>query len=360
MVPPAFSERRPQMTDRAGPAKGWIALPDLLATVPGANERNLREWRRRGLVPFEPAHLHIAGKAGSVSFYPPETVPLLRRLIELRRESDDANRWCWGLWIDGYPVDIKTWAIELIVEHEQKMLAVNRALDRREATESAEPLIAPAATTGGRVRSRAGLKAITEHVLAWGRDSDRPDLLTMMPEPLPEATYLDLLATGMGLPGHFESALAEALGLGMPYWIAQLHRVLVTTEEQEIERARRDWQAIATLQRLAATIDWNRAPALALPRTKPEPSSWAIRKAKRIRPRPMPDLVRWLIPFEDDRFSTAQRAQRQAIIFASWLYCRRRMASTSVDRGADQALGMVGQWMDNLPRLLPDARQHSS
>jgi hypothetical protein len=100
----------------AGAPEDWIALPELLAVLPGTTASNLRDWRRLGVFPFEPLHLHPAGKIGSGSYYPSNAAALLRRLGQLRNECRDPNYWLWWLWLDpaNYPIDMRRWVLRYL------------------------------------------------------------------------------------------------------------------------------------------------------------------------------------------------------------------------------------------------------
>jgi len=90
------------------PPKGWISLHELRART-GASDRNLSELRRLGLGVPEPLLMSL-GRRGTVSYYPPETVRLIDRINELRQQVRDADKWLWQLWLDGFKVDIRSWA----------------------------------------------------------------------------------------------------------------------------------------------------------------------------------------------------------------------------------------------------------
>src|SRR4051812_47898699 len=95
------------LDSRLQPPGGWITREALVAAT-GVSDRNLLNWCAWGFVPRPMRH---SLGSGTVAFYRAESVPMIQRLAELRRQGRDADAWLWGLWLDpaGYPMDIRPW-----------------------------------------------------------------------------------------------------------------------------------------------------------------------------------------------------------------------------------------------------------
>ena len=66
------------MVRASQPREKRIELRKLISAT-GTNERDLIEWRSRGLFPFEAELEHIPGRRGSASFLKLEAVTFLKR-----------------------------------------------------------------------------------------------------------------------------------------------------------------------------------------------------------------------------------------------------------------------------------------
>jgi hypothetical protein len=336
------------------PPRGWITVRELLDAVPQIKKSNLGEWRTLGVFPFEPLHIHVAGKPGSESFYDPRAVPLLRRLDELRRASRDPNRWLWTLWLEGHPVDIKKWVLARLAELEGRMSSAKRAMEKR-AAEGQDSLIAPATAIAGRVRNTESRGALTDWILRWGAGGERPKLAAAAPELIGEATFFDLFTTAAGLtaelplkgPGGLD--LTKFADLGLPFLVAQFQQIANSAESEAIEQARRDWRSIADIAEMAASVNWNAASPLPPIGAKALPPSWAARKAKSTRRRPPPDIIALFLPEGLDDLPRQQRAELRAFAFCGVILLREILSRLSADHMVDEFLGIVRQWIEAQP-----------
>jgi hypothetical protein len=131
---------------------------------------------------------------------------------------------------------------------------------------------------------------------------------------------------------------------GGPYLLAHFRRIVALAPDRYMEEARRDWRAFSHLIETAERVDWNKAPDLAAVGAKPEPPSWAARKARRVRPKPAPDFIRNVI--EEWR----RRSRYLALLFATLLIARRLLSRASRPQFPDIMLGIAQQWLDGLPK----------
>ena len=83
----------------------WLTEQELCAAI-GINRYFLRRVRR--WLFLEPTRT-FPGR-GSESRYPSIAVPMIQRFRELQRETRKIDECIWGVWLDGFPLDIGKWA----------------------------------------------------------------------------------------------------------------------------------------------------------------------------------------------------------------------------------------------------------
>lgn len=333
---------------------GLIPLAALLAAA-GTNERALKDWRRRGLFPFEPLRV-FGGVHGSASFYEPAALLFLRRLRELQRENRDPDRWLWELWLDpaDYPIDIGKWAANRLAETAELIEAARR-LDSAARAKGARMLYKrhgiklPVAGMGDRVRNPESRQEAYEWILRHCLGEPRAEINQATPPDLAEPSFFDLLGKLIGLPADTPFGDGKISKRGVPFWIALFRRVLRETSATELEQARRDWREIAGIMARLETVDWSAAPPLFPIGSSRKPPSHAARDAQRTRPLPPPGIVSLLLSLWRDY-------NGRAAVLCALLLARRRFAAHprpgSYMSGVgmvDQAIGMLGQWAATLP-----------
>ena len=331
-----------------------IALPELLA-VTGRRPEELWNLRARGLFPFAPDRDHAIGRRGSASYFPQEAVDYLRRLDEMGGQSgrvrDDERLWL--MWLDtaaaapGWPINMRAWVLTRL----------DRMIDATMRAKAAGATIKPGAerellgSLAGRVRNPRGRRAALDWLVAWALNFERPDLYSATPEGVAERSFFDLLLKlagplfeNMSVPrvrGRRENLSAR----GGPYLLARFRRIVALAPERYIEQARHDWRAIVKLIGAAKRVDWNKAPALAPIGAKPEPPSWAARKARRTRRKPPPDFIRIVIE------EWHRDLECRALLFSALLVARRLIALSSMSEVPDILLSIAQQWLEGLPQI---------
>jgi hypothetical protein len=264
------------------PPKGWIGKDRLLAEI-GISDRRLAEWA---------PHLGLRtclvsrGRNGIEAYYPPDSVGMIKRLLELRAQSPrDMDRSLWQLWLEGEDVDITAWA--------KKHLARGlRELGRRRSSGYSLML--------KRVRRPTHRVALVSYAHLAATDRAGPGRETSLLNADPP--IWDLALKIAGLPSNARPPSGEQKNIEHSYSFSHLYRLLSSATGDEIQQARRDWQMLARWVEAAGTIDWNSVgPDLELKiRTlegaRPDPPSWRARKAQRQRQSP-PDLVQSLVAF---------------------------------------------------------------
>jgi len=210
---------------------------------------------------------------------------------------------------------------------------------------------APASAGASRVRNRKSRRAAVDWMAAWGLGNERPDLYSRAPAGLPETSSFDLLLKlagppfeGMQIP-RFSGRREKASERGGPYWLARFRRIVTLAPDRDIEQARRDWRAIYHLINAVERVDWNKAPALDAFGAKPEPPSWAARKARRIRRKPPPDFIKEAVEAWRGDFDY------RALLFSILLIGRRLFSRWSMPQMPDFVLAIAKQWLDGLPQV---------
>lgn len=314
----------------------WISLPDLKAAT-GASDRNIAEWRRRGLLP--PCEWHAVPGRGSVSLFPPAAIPMTRRIMELGRESHDADKWRWSLWAEGFPIDVRDWLLGRIAD----LIADIEKFSAAQPTLAASPDdFLRRQGVANRVRRPDRRREFADWLIAWGTGASDHAAFAALFDTLGAAVGIDL--RGMKVPR------GKIVSEPPLYWLRRFERIIRLAGEKEFEQARRDWRALAILVEGARCVDWSMAPALPVPGAPPEPQSWAARKALRQRKKPPPGIV-------DISLRTYETINFRPVLFAIGLIARRLFTRSPMPQMPDQVLAIAGQWLAMQPRLpVPDPR----
>lgn len=158
----------------------------------------------------------------------------------------------------------------------------------------------------------------------------------------------DILLKGMGIP---RSAFAPPKVDLDRLPISLFHQTLTTANHEELEQARRDWQAINELIRAVESTDWNvagselEAKIEALTKSRPEPPSKRHRKTSRQRPYAKPAVVDlFLSGFQD--FNT------RPYLLALFIGIRRSSRENSTV--LTQAIVLAEAFVSGLPRRTED------
>jgi MerR HTH family regulatory protein len=319
------------------PPKGWISLKELRSHT-GASERNLSEWRRLGLGVPEPMQISL-GRRGTASYYPPETVQLIRRLNELRQQIRNADKWLWQLWFDGFKVDIRSWAKKHL-DNLQKRL---------DGGVDAKSLRSPIGRQlSNRVRRAPDRDEFIRAWLAVAAGMDQLVSLYATAEP----PIFDIMLKVSGLPSNAKPPdrdLRRELNK-VDLSVGGLSKTIAAdASEADLEQARRDWRMIAGLIEATEMIDWNAATAAWEARMRSlagaalDPPSIRARKAQRMRPLSPPQIIIAL------RILWHESGARAAMLAALIAFRRSPYFSNVVSA----MLAGAGSWFDGLPSREP-------
>lgn len=336
-----------------------IALPDLLAAT-GYEARYLSDLRRRepSLFPFEPNLTHTEGVQGSTSDYAFEALDYLQRLAPVQRQFPrNPGEWFWHMSHDpaGRSLDIRSWVLARL----------DRVLDDTKRVKQAGAVLAPEAAHGlpgaGKVRGEKGGKSrrvAWDWIVAWALNNKRPELYSAAPEGVSAPSFYDLLLRLAGPP--FEGLRVfrqERISkLGGSYWLTHFRRIVALAPNRDIEQAHCDWRAINDLIEATKRVDWNKVPAFTSIGAKPEPRSWADRRARRTRPKPPPDFIKLFIK---EWHSTERGFDLRALLFSALLTARRLLPRAPMPgrpQLPDIMISIARQWLDGLPQLEPPSR----
>jgi hypothetical protein len=265
------------------PPKGWIRKDKLLAET-GIGDRRLADWGPRlGLRTCLVSH----GRGGMESYYQPDSIRTVKHFLELSANTPrDTDERLWRLWLEEENVDIIAWAKKHL---DSGLIELGRG-----RSDSIRLL-------RNRVRKpmhRAAL-AHYSHLVAAGRAGPACETSLFNADP----PIWNLLLNIAGLPHNAPLPFGELRNIEQRYSVANLHRVLETSTDDEIKQARRDWQMFGRWAEAAGTIDWNMiGPALdakitSLTGSPRDPPSWRARKTQRRRPSPPPPIVQFFIAF---------------------------------------------------------------
>jgi hypothetical protein len=262
--------------------KDWLSEAEIIRTT-GVGPRNLEQWRAAGIVVGRRRSLG-RGIGTTPCFYPPDTPALIHRLDELRVVRDEAS-WVWQLWREGFSTDIRKWAV--------KRLCRDLKLVERVGPDG----VAKAALRAARAKPPGAFQAAQAVFDRVRRPADRVALLSWVAAALAgykqqasihtrEPPIWNIMLRAMGIPRSiFPPPNADLDRMSAHV----LHQILASADEHELDQARRDWQAIARLTEAFANADWNVAggefdsKVEAITKSRPEPPSKRLRKARRQR-----------------------------------------------------------------------------
>jgi hypothetical protein len=210
--------------------------------------RRVRKWLFLEPVRKFPGH-------GSVSYYPKIAVPMIGRFSELRKETRKIDDCVWRLWIEGFPIDIRKWALGRLRPFDAHLAAtLNGDIEKLRqdviAAESAKPArTKPAYPIHGRLGPNAAYS-----LLHWAFD--------IMSGLTPAKSLYDPASSSF-------DAVKKAGGLTSVDWgapdpqlsieslsVSGLCEILRGASAEELEQARRDWAMIAQLIEASGTTDW--------------------------------------------------------------------------------------------------------
>ena len=275
----------------------WISLDRVLAESGiGKDTLNNLRQRYRYVIP-RPLVVPLATGRGGAAFYPPETITIIRRLQELRQEKiRDPEDCLWRLWLEGHPVDIRGWAavrLDVTVNKLEKGYPPSRKGIASVAAKIARSL-------DGRIRSTVHLRDTVDFFasVAAGEPDAGRDLEGMSP-------IFDTLCKAAGFPalhGQLRAWIVEGpVRLAQLLSLPRLAEIAANIRDEEVEQARRDWQAITRIAASVASVDWNavlpvfEAEIAKVDGVRSAPPSWTARKARRTRALPPPALVKMML-----------------------------------------------------------------
>jgi hypothetical protein len=244
----SFHEGR-QMPD----TDGWLTEDEVLAKT-GVGHFSFVRFRALGFVPKGNRRFLGRGVGSTVFVYPPIAVPMIQRVVELRKAHAGYDGVFWGLWLDGYPVEVTRWPDARLKRLQAKTTGVTDAAIKAVARQLARQ---PAKRTSPH---RAIFRHLQEQegrrsLLSWA------GAIGVGIEPA-----LGLYTTGSVLTTAFEKGIGAA---GVPdpaleveeMSVPRLREILAKAGLDELEQARRDCKTISDLVALAETIDWRRVRA---------------------------------------------------------------------------------------------------
>jgi hypothetical protein len=217
--------------------------------------RNLLNWRHHGLLPRcydglpVPMIHHLGVGVGNEAFHPPITLPMIRRIDELQRESRDMDEWLWRLWLDGYPVNIIEWCRRRLTALAAAISGADEKRLNHDATRKPAKRLDPRRLIYRLLRTQGwyALMAWTVAVAIGARSA--ASLFDAASSPLAMLT---------GRKDVTGAAIVENMGLN------DLLAVLNQVGETEIEKVREDCRVISragnvrNLARLVLTAMWRR------------------------------------------------------------------------------------------------------
>jgi hypothetical protein len=179
---------------------------------------------------------------------------MIRRVVKLRKARAGVDGVFWGLWLDGYPVDVIRWTDERLKRLQAKstgkthadVKAVARQLARQPAKRTS-----PHRAIFRHLQEQQGRRNLLSWAAAIGVGIEPALGLYMNGSALTAA-----FEKGVGAAGVPDSAL-EVEKMSVP----RLRDILAKAGLDELEQARRDCKTISDLVSVAGTIDWRRVRA---------------------------------------------------------------------------------------------------
>jgi hypothetical protein len=179
---------------------------------------------------------------------------MIRRAVELRKNRVGDDGVFWGLWLDGYPVDVALWIDERLKLLQKKAAGATQAdiaAAARQAARKPAKRTSPLRAVFRRLQEQEGRR----NFLSWA------GAIGIGIEPA-----FSLYAAGSVLTKAFEKAVGtdrlpdlelELEKMSVP----RLRDILAKATADELEQARRDCKTIGDLVALAERVDWGRVRA---------------------------------------------------------------------------------------------------
>jgi hypothetical protein len=177
-------------------------------------------------------------------------VVLIDRLNELRRQTRDADKWLWQLWLDGSKVEIRSWVKKHIDGLQPKL---NGPLNARSLRSPIGRLVSNPVR---RERDR------DDFMRAWlGVAAGMAQLAGVYSTA--EPPIFDIMLKVIGLPSTVtppdRDLRRELSEMGLSF--GGLSEIVADASDDDFEQARRDWRLIAGFIDGAERIDWTAATA---------------------------------------------------------------------------------------------------
>ncbi len=228
---------------------GDLLTEQELCAATGIDRYRLRRLRRW-------LHLEVfrtfRGRRGSESRYPSIAVPMIRRFRELQQETRKIDECIWGVWLDGFPVDIAKWADARLSPLETTLSSIDNVEALRKPAKN-RLLEVPSRTNPRRpIDSRLSPEKQTS-LLMWAV-SVAAGIMPSKSLYDPSSSVFDALREAGSFskctkPPDHELEVES-------FSITRLRGILSQANAGEIEQARRDWSAIARLFEMSRAIDW--------------------------------------------------------------------------------------------------------
>lgn len=212
----------------------------------------LERWLKAGLLPA-PHRRGLGRGKGTVSEYPAIAVPMVKRLVELSKQTRDIHAWRWQLWLDGYPIDQERLQLDLV----RHLEAMQAEIDKRAPQPNSDELTVIETLFDEMMRSRPN--PMLRHVRSRVESADYLQSLFVWAmslafgfktpvgwsEPLDDngPTIEELVSQIVGLPVQDDAtpSVDPTKWLSLPV----MRDALSTASEREWRTVRRDWQAIS-------------------------------------------------------------------------------------------------------------------
>jgi hypothetical protein len=232
---------------------GWLTEEELLASAE-IGHFNFVRLRAIGFVPKGNRQSLGRGIGTTRFLYPPIAIPMIRRAVELRKNRPGNDAVFWGLWLDGYPVDVVRWIDEHLRLLQKKTA---RATSADIETASRATARVPASRTAPH---RSVFRHLQEqqgrrNLISWA------GAIGVGIEPA-----VSLYTAGSVLTAAFDKGLGAAgapdLDLEVEKMsVPRLQDMLAKASADELEQARCDCKTIGDLVALAEAVDWRRVRA---------------------------------------------------------------------------------------------------
>jgi hypothetical protein len=222
-----------------------------LREATGIDHHTLR--RVRGWLFLDPVRKFPGRGTGSVTYYPATAVALIKRYLEMRKNTRNIDECIWRLWIEEFPIDIRQWAIPRLAAFETVIATAESDINTTHKDMQKFLASAPTRTEARRpIQSRIGPNAVNSLFL-WATYVARG---FAPPKSLydPASPAFDALKRAAGLIGNWEPPDAELLVESLS--VGHLSEIVNDASQEELDQARRDWRLITELADEAEAIDW--------------------------------------------------------------------------------------------------------